>query len=82
VDQLTHELVSTQGLLEGTQRTLQVSEARLEELLEETSQRFTISISVESQIYPSVTLLEDIGGLAEKHEEMYLVEHGDSSPLQ
>jgi hypothetical protein len=61
--------------LEGTQTTLQEFEAILEELLEETSQRSTISISVESQIYPSVTLLEDIGGLAEEHEEMYLVEH-------
>jgi hypothetical protein len=74
--------------LEGTQTTLQESEARLEELLEETSQRSTISISVESQIHPLVTSLEDIGGLAkehqwlEEHEEMYLVEHGDSSPLQ
>jgi hypothetical protein len=53
--------------LEGTKTTLQESEARLEELLEETSQRSTISISVESQIHPLVTLLEDIGGLAKEH---------------
>ena len=73
--------------MEGTKTTLQESEARLEDLLEETSQTSTISISVESQIHPLVTSLEDIGGLAkehqwlEEHEEMYLVEHGDSSPL-
>jgi hypothetical protein len=85
VDRLTHELVSTRGFLEGTQTTFQESEARLEELLEETSRRSTISISTESQIYPLVTY---IGGLTEEHqwmeehEEMYLVEHGYSSPLQ
>jgi 4-alpha-glucanotransferase len=45
VDRLTHDLVSTRGFLEGTQTTLQESEARLEELLEETSQRSTIYIS-------------------------------------
>jgi hypothetical protein len=45
VDRLTHELVSTRGFLEGTQTTLQESESRLEELLEETGQRYTISIS-------------------------------------
>ena len=45
VDRLTRELVSTRGFLEGTQTTLQESEARLEELLEETSQRSTIYIS-------------------------------------
>jgi hypothetical protein len=60
VDRLTHELVSTQGFLEGTQTTLQESESRLEELLEEIGQRYTISISAESQIYLSVTLLEDV----------------------
>jgi hypothetical protein len=74
--------------LQSSTTTLQESEVRLEELLEETSQRSTISISAKSQIYPLVTLLEDIGGLAEEHqwmeehEEMYLVEHGDFSPLQ
>jgi hypothetical protein len=65
VDRLTHELVSTRGFLEGTQTTLQESRSRLEELLEETSQRSTTSISTESQIYPSATFLEDVGGLAE-----------------
>jgi hypothetical protein len=60
VDQLTRELVGTQGFLEGTHTTLQVSESRLDELLEETGQRYTISILVESQICSLVTLLEDI----------------------
>jgi hypothetical protein len=46
--------------LEGTQTTLQESESRLDELLEETGQRYTISISTESQICSLVTLLEDI----------------------
>jgi hypothetical protein len=70
VDRLTHELVKTRGFLEGTQTTLQELEYKLEELLEETSQRSNISISTESQIYPSVTLLEDIGGLEEEHQWM------------
>jgi hypothetical protein len=60
VDRLTHELVSTRGFLEGTHTTLQESESKLDELLEETGQRYTISISTESQICSSVTLLEDI----------------------
>jgi hypothetical protein len=44
VDRLTHELVSTRGFLKGTHTTLQELESRLEELLEETGQRYTISI--------------------------------------
>jgi hypothetical protein len=68
VDRLTHELVSTRGFLEGTQTTLQESEFRSEELLEETSQSSTTSISTENQIYPSTTLLEDVGGLAVEHQ--------------
>jgi hypothetical protein len=35
MDRLTHELVSTQRFLEGTQTTLQESESRSEDLLEE-----------------------------------------------
>jgi hypothetical protein len=35
VDRLTHELESTRGLLRGTQTTLQESESRSDELLEE-----------------------------------------------
>jgi septal ring factor EnvC (AmiA/AmiB activator) len=45
VDRLTHELVRTQRFLEGTQKTLQESESRLEELLEETRQKSTTPIS-------------------------------------
>jgi hypothetical protein len=56
VDRLTHELVSTQRFSEGTQTTLQESESRSKELLDEIRQRSTTSISVESQIYPSTTL--------------------------
>ena len=56
VDRLTHELVSTRGFLEGTQTTLQESESKSEELLEEIRQRSTTSISAESRIYPSATL--------------------------
>jgi hypothetical protein len=56
--------------LEGTQLALQESKSRSEDLLEETSQRSTTSISAESQIYPSATLLEDVGGLAVEHQLM------------
>jgi hypothetical protein len=70
VDRLTHELVSTQGFLKGTQTTLQESKSRLEELLEEASQGSTTSISAESQIYTSATSLEDVGGLIEEHQLM------------
>jgi hypothetical protein len=68
MDRLTHELVSTRRFFEGTQTTLQESESRLEDLLEEIRQRSTTSISVESQIYPSATLREDVGGLAVEHQ--------------
>jgi hypothetical protein len=61
VDKLTHELESTRGSLKGTQIDLQESESKAEELLEEIRQRSTTSILVESQLYPSVTLLEDVG---------------------
>jgi hypothetical protein len=56
VDRLTHELVSTRRFLEGTQKTLQESESRSEELLEETRQKSTTPISAENQIYPSAIL--------------------------
>jgi len=49
---------------------LQESESRLEELLEETSQGSTTYISVESQVYTSTTLLEDVGGLVEERQLM------------
>jgi hypothetical protein len=70
VDRLTHELVSTRGFLESTQTALQESESRSKELLEETSQRSITFISTESQIYPSATLLDDVGGLAVEHQLM------------
>jgi hypothetical protein len=70
VDRLTQELESTRGFLRGTQTTLQESESRSEELLEEIRQRSTSSILVDSQICPSVTWLEDVGGLAEEHQLM------------
>jgi hypothetical protein len=70
VDQLTHELVSTQGFLKGTHTTLKESEPKLEELLEEASQGSTASISTESQIYTSTTSLEDVGGLIEEQQLM------------
>jgi hypothetical protein len=70
VDRLTHELECARGFLRGTQTTLQESESRSKELREEIRQRSTTSILVESQIYPSVTLLGDVGGLAEEHQLM------------
>ena len=57
MDRLTHELVSTQRFLEGTQTSIQESKSRSEELLEEIRQRTTTSISAESQIYPSATFI-------------------------
>jgi hypothetical protein len=70
VDRLTHELVSTRGFLEGAQTTLQESGSRLEELLEETSQGSTTSISTESQMFTSATSPEDVGGLVEERQMM------------
>jgi hypothetical protein len=60
--------VSTRRFLDGTHTTLQESKYRSEELLEEIRQRSTTSISTESQIYPSTTLREDVGGLAVEHQ--------------
>jgi hypothetical protein len=70
VDRLTQELESTRGFLRGTQTTLQESESRSEELLEEIRQRSTSPILVDTQIHHSVTSLEDVGGLAEEHQLM------------
>jgi hypothetical protein len=70
VDRLTQELESTRGFLRGTQTTLQESESRSDELLEEIRQRSTSSVLVDTQICPSVTWLEDGGGLAEEHQLM------------
>jgi hypothetical protein len=70
VDRLTQELESTRGFLRGTQTTLQESESRSEELLEEIRQRSTSPILVDTQIHHSVTSLEDVGGLAEEYQLM------------
>jgi hypothetical protein len=59
VVRLTHELMRKRGFLEGAHTTLQESDSRLEELLEETGQRYTKSISTKSHICFLVTLLED-----------------------
>jgi hypothetical protein len=67
VDILTQELESTQGFLRGTQTTLQESESRSDESLEEIRQRSTSSILVDTQMYQSVMLIEDVGDLAEEH---------------
>jgi hypothetical protein len=56
--------------LRGTHIALQESKSRLEELLEEIRQRSTSSILVDTLIYPSVTWLEDVGGLVEEHQLM------------
>jgi hypothetical protein len=70
LDKLTQELESTRGFLRGTQTTLQESESRSDEHLEEIRQRSTSSILVDTQIYHSVTLLGDVGVLAEEHHLM------------
>jgi hypothetical protein len=62
------ELESTRGFLRGTQTTLQELESRSEEPLEEICQRPTSSIFVDTQICQSVTLPEDVGGIAEEHQ--------------
>jgi hypothetical protein len=74
VDRLTRELESTRGFLRGTQTALQESESRLDESLEEIHQRSTSSVSVDTQMYQSVTLIEDVDDLAEEHQLM-----GDTS---
>jgi hypothetical protein len=56
--------------LRGTQTTLQESESRTDESLEEIHQRSTSSVLVDTQMYQSVTLIEDVGDLAEEHQLM------------
>jgi hypothetical protein len=70
MERLTQELESTRGFLRGTQTTLQESESRSKELLEEIRQSSTSSVLVGTQIYHSVTLLGDVGDLAEEHQLM------------
>ena len=67
VDRLTQELESTRGFLRGTQTTLQESESRTYESLEEIPQRSTSSVLLDTQMYHSVTLIEDVYDLAEEH---------------
>jgi hypothetical protein len=67
---LTQELESTRGFLRGTQTTLQESESRSDGSLEEIHQRSTSSVLVDTQMYQSVTLIEDVGDLAEEHQLM------------
>ena len=67
VDRLTWELESTRGFLRGTQTALQELESILDGSLEEICQRSTSSILVDSQMYQSVTLIEDVDDLAEEH---------------
>jgi hypothetical protein len=70
MDRLTQELESTRGFLRGTQTALQESESRSDESLEEIHQRSTSSVLVDTQMYQSVTLIEDVGDLAEEHQLM------------
>jgi hypothetical protein len=74
MDRLTQELESTRGFLRGTQTALQESESRTYESLEEIYQRSTPSVLVDTQMYQSVTWLEDVGDLIEEHQLM-----GDTS---
>jgi hypothetical protein len=67
VDRLTQELESTQGLLRGTLTTLQESESRSDEPLEEIFQKSTSSLLVDTQIYHSVTLLGGVDDLEEEN---------------
>jgi hypothetical protein len=74
MDRLSQELESTRGLLRGTQTALQESESRTYESPEEIHQRSTSSVLVDTQMYQSVTLTEDVDDLAEEHQLM-----GDTS---
>jgi hypothetical protein len=67
VDRLTQELEITRGFLRGTQITIQESESRSDKPLEEISQRSTSSVLVGTQIYHSITLLGDVGVIAEEN---------------
>jgi hypothetical protein len=66
MDRLTQELESTRGFLRGTQTALQESESRSNEFLEEIRQRSTSSVLVDTHMYHSVMLIEDVGDLAEE----------------
>jgi hypothetical protein len=70
VDRLTQELESTRGFLRGTQTTLQESESKSDESLEEIRQRSTSSVLVDTQMYELVMLIEDVDDLAEEYQLM------------
>jgi hypothetical protein len=70
VDRLTQELESTRGFLRGTQTSLQESKSRTDESLEEIHHRSTSSVLVDTQMYQSITWLEDVGGLEKEHQLM------------
>jgi hypothetical protein len=60
--------------LRGTQTALQESESRKDESLEEIEQRSTSSVLVDTKMYQSVTMVEDVDDLVEEHQFM-----GDTS---
>jgi hypothetical protein len=70
MDRLSQELESTQGLLRGAQTALQESESRTYESPEEIHQRSTSSILVDTHMYQSVMLTEDVDDLVEEHQLM------------
>jgi hypothetical protein len=74
MERLTQELESTRGFLRSTQTSLQESESRTDESLEEIHQRSTSSVLVDTQMYQSVTLTEDVDDPIEEHQLM-----GDTS---
>jgi hypothetical protein len=74
VDRLTRELESTRGFLRGTQTALQESESRSNGSLEEIHQRSPSSVLVDTQMYQSITLTEDVDDPTEEHQLM-----GDTS---
>ena len=73
-DRLTQELESTRGFLRGTQATPQESKSRSDESLEEIHHRSTSSVSVDTQMYQSITLTKDVDDPTEEHQLM-----GDTS---
>jgi len=74
MDQLTQKLESTRGFLRGTQTALQESKSRTGESREEIQQRCTSSVLVDTQMYQSIMMAEDVDDLAEEHQLM-----GDTS---
>jgi hypothetical protein len=56
--------------LRGTQTSLQESESISDGSLEDIRQRSTSSVLVDSQMYQSVTLTEDVDDLAKEHQSM------------